>query len=118
MTLIFAVTGHKSVNLMWGERQWKRLVRLVENNFNRPQQRLNAQHRAIMDDSVRSGRFLSLVWNVLVSATLISLTLMPLGQSLFLRHLAASGPAPAPDANDTQAAQPEPPPYLWSIPYR
>ncbi|KAK7874171.1 hypothetical protein R5R35_006217 [Gryllus longicercus] len=97
---------------MWREKEWKRLIRIVENNFNRPANRIKKEDRLIMEESVRLNRYVGLVWTLLVSSMLASFTVRPVIESFLLT------PSLARDVDFNTTTKPQRLPSMWDIPYR
>lgn len=78
MTLIYTVTSHKCVTLLFYHKEFKKLVDILENNFYMPDQRVNTEKSAIIKKTVREAKWLTIIWTILCAGAVLSFTVLPL----------------------------------------
>nr|WBF90956.1 odorant receptor SameORX [Schistocerca americana] len=99
--VIYLATSHKYFRLIYHEKDLKKLMNMVENNFSVPIRQNDAMHNSIIKSYVQEVKKLTILWTTLCFTTLCGFMILPLADGLFHYYT----------TNSTKEIE-------WKLPYR
>nr|QJX74281.1 odorant receptor 1 [Ceracris kiangsu] len=99
--VIFFVTGHKCFSFIYHEKDFKKLIKIIDNNFSVPTWQNDESHNSIIKNYVQQVKKLNIIWSITAFTKHSGFMILPLADGLFHYHT----------ANKTAEVE-------WKIPFR